>query len=551
MRLIERSARTCYKTECKITGDIAETRAFVRKIIQTKKHESTMEHAVVTVRFVCDRGCCYSEDTEVLTCSGWKYWESVAETDKLACLSDSGELTYQVPTKLHHYQYDGNLLSFQNTSLDLLVTPNHRMWVFDYDKRSSTSRTWKFVEARNLSNSRYKFQKGAASWSGRARSTTISAHPTKYHQFPTLHLDSTQTGDLFELLGIWITDGSYHYGKRSGSSVQISQTKPHGIQRIRHLCKSLGLKCYTHHHEHRIDNLRFVRFVETLFGPGAKTFTAFVPDFVKMSSSAQIRRFLDGVILGDGNTHQSNGHQVVYTSSPRFAGDLQDLFLKVGLSANIRTIKPRERGEINGVKVQRSSVSFVVSVHRSKRCEPLLYRRCAKAFGVQVPYSGPVYCAEVPGHRLYVRRNGKTIWCGNSHEIVRHRLAAYSQESTRYCNYGKDQFGKEITVIRPPFWQENTPQYQTWERACASAEREYFELLALGCSAQEARSVLPNSLKTEIVMTANLREWKHVFKLRCDKTAHPQMRQLMVPLMLEFKRWLPEIYDDILPDITS
>ena len=133
---------------------------------------------------------------------------------------------------------------------------------------------------------------------------------------------------------------------------------------------------------------------------------------------------------------------------------------------------------------------------------------------------------------------------GVTHELVRHRLAAYSQESTRYCNYGKDQFGQEITVIRPLFWSPGDERYHAWERSCAAAEREYFELLARGASPQEARSVLPNSLKTEIVMTANLRQWKHVFKMRCAPGAHPQMRQIMVPLFFEFRRCLPEIYDD-------
>jgi len=140
---------------------------------------------------------------------------------------------------------------------------------------------------------------------------------------------------------------------------------------------------------------------------------------------------------------------------------------------------------------------------------------------------------------------------GVTHEIVRHRIAAYSQESTRYCNYGKDQFGKEITVIRPPFWSECDHRYQFWLTACQAAEVAYFAMLDYGATPQEARSVLPNSLKTEIVMTANLREWRHVMQLRCSEAAHPQMRQLMLPLLLDFKASLPEIFDDIHPQITS
>jgi thymidylate synthase (FAD) len=134
---------------------------------------------------------------------------------------------------------------------------------------------------------------------------------------------------------------------------------------------------------------------------------------------------------------------------------------------------------------------------------------------------------------------------GVTHEIVRHRLAAYSQESTRYCNYSKEQFGKEITVIRPPFWSECDHRYEFWKQGCEDAERAYFALLDYGASPQEARSVLPNSLKTEIVMTANLREWRHVFTLRCSPSAHPQMQQLMKPVFEEFRTHLPELFDDI------
>jgi thymidylate synthase (FAD) len=136
---------------------------------------------------------------------------------------------------------------------------------------------------------------------------------------------------------------------------------------------------------------------------------------------------------------------------------------------------------------------------------------------------------------------------GVSHEIVRHRIAAYSQESTRYCNYGKDQFGNEITVIQPPFWLAGSEPYMQWKLACESAEAHYFALLKHGASPQEARSVLPNSLKTEIVMTANLREWRHVFSLRCAQAAHPQMRQLMIPVLDEFQKHLPELFDDLKP----
>ena len=128
---------------------------------------------------------------------------------------------------------------------------------------------------------------------------------------------------------------------------------------------------------------------------------------------------------------------------------------------------------------------------------------------------------------------------GVSHEIVRHRLASYSQESTRYCNYGK---ADSITVIDPFFFEGKRLARHWWLKAVKAAEQAYLELLREGISPQEARSVLPNSLKTEIWMTANLREWLHFFNLRAAKPAHPQMRQVAIPLLLKLQELLPPIF---------
>lgn len=135
---------------------------------------------------------------------------------------------------------------------------------------------------------------------------------------------------------------------------------------------------------------------------------------------------------------------------------------------------------------------------------------------------------------------------GVSHEIVRHRIASYSQESTRFCNYGK--YG-EVIFIEPCFWKEGNREYNLWYKAMSQAENIYLALIAEGSSPQEARSVLPNSLKTEIVMTMNLREWRHFFKLRAAGVAgkpHPQMLEITIPMLAQFKKLIPVVFDDII-----
>lgn len=146
---------------------------------------------------------------------------------------------------------------------------------------------------------------------------------------------------------------------------------------------------------------------------------------------------------------------------------------------------------------------------------------------------------------------------GFTHEMVRHRLASYAQESTRYCNYSKEKFGNELTFILPPFLikehedlreikevEKQTVAYSEWIRAMIDAEVHYLRMINVGCSPNEARGVLPIDIKTEITVKANLTEWRHIFSKRTPNTAHPSMQQLMRPLCEELKTKIPILFDE-------
>lgn len=146
---------------------------------------------------------------------------------------------------------------------------------------------------------------------------------------------------------------------------------------------------------------------------------------------------------------------------------------------------------------------------------------------------------------------------GVSHELVRHRIASFAQESTRYINYSKDKFGNECGFINlnkaidldSKMKNMNSTEIDSilteWERAMIDAEKHYMNMINRGATPQIARSVLPNSTKTEITITANYREWRNFFKLRTAKAAHPQMKEVTIPLLKELKTKLPIIFDDI------
>lgn len=149
------------------------------------------------------------------------------------------------------------------------------------------------------------------------------------------------------------------------------------------------------------------------------------------------------------------------------------------------------------------------------------------------------------GHLAVIEHESITvkIICdrGISHEIVRHRIGSYCQESTRYVNYNK----RGIQFIKPCFWDEETPMYTAWLCAMEGCANIYNEMIESGARPEQARSVLPNSLKTEIVCTYNLREWRHFFSLRCSKAAHPQMREISIPLLIAMAEYIPVVFDDI------
>lgn len=172
-------------------------------------------------------------------------------------------------------------------------------------------------------------------------------------------------------------------------------------------------------------------------------------------------------------------------------------------------------------------------------------RVCYKSEDKITPDSAQRFVRQIikSGHESVLEHGKATIRVvcdrGVSHEIVRHRLASYSQESTRYCNYSG-----EMTFIKPMFFSD-TARYQAWLMAMRDAEERYKLLIDRGAKPEEARSVLPNSLKTEIVMTMNFREWRHFFKMRLSKRAHPQMREVAALIYTELRRAVPVVFEGL------
>lgn len=130
-------------------------------------------------------------------------------------------------------------------------------------------------------------------------------------------------------------------------------------------------------------------------------------------------------------------------------------------------------------------------------------------------------------------------------DLTRHRIASFSIESTRYCNYGKDKWDNQIKFIKPCNIEGDSELYSNWVGTMDFIEREYIAMSKNGATPDQMRMILPHSTAAEVTMTANIREWKHIFELRCSKRAHPSVQQVMIPLLLYFKEKMPEIYEGV------
>lgn len=130
-------------------------------------------------------------------------------------------------------------------------------------------------------------------------------------------------------------------------------------------------------------------------------------------------------------------------------------------------------------------------------------------------------------------------------DLTRHRIASFSIESTRYCNYGKDKWDNQIKFIKPCNIEGDSELYSNWVGTMDFIEKEYIAMSKNGATPDQMRMILPHSTAAEVTMTANIREWKHIFELRCSKRVHPSVQQIMIPLLLYFKEKMPEIYESV------
>ena len=489
-----------------------------------------------TIRFITNRGCCYDDQTQVLTDKGFKYFKDLKEDDLIMSLDDNNNLEYVKPLKYICEYYEGDMHHWHSTQIDCMVTPNHNMWLFDYHKRSVDSRIWKFIKSEDANNKRYMFNKSSNGTLKQGYSKFIIPATYRNHaynsqrKFSEVELSSANL--FFELVGLWMTDGCLSYGRNgSGNKVVITQCKAKVKHRLRYLLGVLHIKYQEKKQEFSIACPQLFSWLEENFihkGDNKKTYYLTLPRWIFDDlSKSNLEYLLKGIIEGDGSPHTKGKGYQIYTASENFAKDLVELALYIGVAANYYTVEPRDRIFPEQTNISHCQKQYVVSLVVTGEHLFSIKNKTGKD---TVKYKGMIYCVELPRyHRLFILRNGKGCWCGNSHEIVRHRPCSFAQESQRYVGYDKDKYGSELTVIKPLI-EENSKDYEEWKYAIEWCETVYMNLRSRGVQPQIARGVLPNDCKTEIVVTATEQEWQHIMDLRfhgITGAPHPQIKALM------------------------
>lgn len=369
---------------------------------------------------------CYDDQTEILTEKGWKFFKDLGKNERVASLTQDGFLTYEIPS--HHVisDYDGQMYYIKSRQVNLAVTPNHNMYV-NLNKRANDWEGFKLIRMDELPiNKRMRFKKNAK-WKG----DTVTTHTvpgiikfgnqncTGYETEPII----VKMDDWLEFLGYFLSEGSVqkHWETGVPYRVNISQKIPESTEVIRICLEKLPFK-YSYDGANFSINSKQLAGHLVEFG---KCHEKYVPAYAKQVPPEQIQILLKALVLGDGCTRKTTGQTVYITSSKRLADDVTELLLKIGWSGNIYC-QHRAGDKIKdprGIETRCTHGIWEVSFIRDGVNEPNINTNGEKHIQIR-PYSGKIYCVEVPEHLLYVRRDGIPVWCGNTISVAKAGITA-------------------------------------------------------------------------------------------------------------------------------
>ncbi len=557
--LLEFGGRACYRSwEPGLNPNVTKIRTdrteYFANILRSG-HGSVLEHASYSfaLRDV-SRVFCYDADTEVLTDDGWKRWPDVDGSETFATVNpDNQQLEYQQATEHFVGDYDGPMYRVRSEQVDLLVTPKHRMWVKAHDTQANKrgEEPYRVRHAHDLLGRRVAYLKTAV-WKGQEtgsveipgtkRTWTRSAdggRTTRHYVGATFPLE-----EFARFLGHWLAEGSLN-----GHQIVLAQNRGQQLDAMAEDIRSMGLKAYVPDTGHGAVRTQQVALRDSLETCGRRAHEKRIPQYVHQWGPSILRIFLEAYVDGDGNRRRDCNHSVIYTSSKEMADDLQVLAIKAGWSANVRVDDRTglERVMRDGQRFKNARPSYIVSVVKS-RVRPLVNHNGAKSDSWQ-HYRGKVYCVKVPNGLLFVRRNGKPVVSGNTHELVRHRSgSAFSQESLRYVRL--TDIGFRVPPSLEPVRERVLSIVEQLEEFQVEAARELgveddgvpFHVKKEITSA--LRRLAPIGLSTDIIWTANIRTLRHVIEMRTAESAEEELRLVFDEVAQIMRTEAPNLFQD-------
>jgi thymidylate synthase ThyX len=571
--LAEFAGKMCYRSwEPGLNPNVRRVRDDQVKYLENilaSGHGSVLEHVNFTfVLHNVSRVCCYDDDTEVLTAEGWKPWPKVDGSESFGTLNpETGELEYQAASEVFHADYEGPMYRVRSEQVDLLVTPNHRMWIQRYDTQAAKrgEQLFGIESAEDILHKRVKYQK-CARWVGRSPDVIEVPATSRTYRRRDRSRETTRTyaGASFPIesfarfLGYYLSEGSVN-----GHQIVLAQNRGPILEKMVDTIKDMGLPTYVPETGHGCVRTQCVALRDMLAGLG-HSHNKRIPAMVQEWTSGVIRIFLEAMVEGDGTTHRTFNHRVIYTASREMADDLQVLAIKAGWSANVR-IDDRtglERTLRTGQKFSSLRPCYIVSI-LTKRLTPLVNTgRAQKApsrywndegYNDRLDnYHGRIHCVKVPNGLLFVRRNGKPVVSGNTHELIRHRPGtAISQESLRFVRLDEIPFWF-------PGWARNDPELMKRATALLAEMEafqgwmsEHFGLDDEGVPFHEKkhktsfmRRLAPDGVATGLVWTANIRALRHTIEMRTDPGAEEEIRLVFGKIGAIMRQEAPALFGD-------
>jgi thymidylate synthase ThyX len=567
LNLAEFAGRLCYRSfEPGLNPNVTKVRTeqdtYLRNILASA-HGSVLEH--VSFSFALhnvSRVCCYDDQTEVLTTQGWKPWPKVDGTEAFGTLNpQTDELEYQRATEVFHGDYEGPMYRVHSQQVDLLVTPNHRMWVQRHDTRAARRGNQHFAiePAENLLHKPVKYQKYAR-WLGQSPDRiVIPATQRTYQRRDRDHVSTrTYPAVSFPLmpfarfLGYYLAEGCVN-----GHTINLSQNRGPILDQMAATIREMGLRAYVPRTGDGCVRIQCLPLRDMLATLG-HSYQKWVPSMVHGWAPPVIREFLEAMIV-----HSTNGHRVIYTASQEMADDLQILAIKAGWSANIRVDDRTglERMMSSGQRIRNLGPCYIVSL-LSRRLTPLVNHqrhaapnRYLNAEGYNdgfEHYQGKVHCVQVPNGLLFVRRNGKPVASGNTHEIVRHRPGtAISQESLRFVRLNDIPFwfpewalADQELMTRSTALLEQLEEFQRWMAGHFGLDEEGVPFHEKKHKTSFMRRFAPDGVATGLLWTANIRTLRHTIEARTDPGAEEEIRLVFGMIAELMKEEAPALFGD-------